>query len=519
VIARCRVTDPKEWTMAASPFSRCAALCVAALLACLAAPPTHAAPPASALVALDDGLRPNVLPADAPLPRWSLDARMRHYRVPGVAIAIVRGGQVVEARGYGLRVAGGDAAVDADTLFSVGSVSKVVTAVTALRLVDAGQLQLDRDVGPALKRWQIPDVAGREGAITLRMLMSHTSGLNVHGFADYLPAEPVPTLVQVLQGVPPAKNAAVTRRFAPGERNDYSGGAVTVEQLLIEDSTGQPLAQVAEAQLLAPLGMRRSTFENPLPASRGNIAQAHDESGAPTALPRGWETFAEAGASGFWTSANDLGAFVATILSSYQGQDALLRRDTAVQMLTPVARSWFGLGPRLDGEGPSRTFHHGGANDSYRAWIEGYPETGDGFVILTNGANGNDLAREIRNALTDALGHGDNALLRTLSSPAPPSADLAGRYRLDPQVPMEVRGALADVLEDERFEMQVVDGGLAWRLPEATSASALHPLAPNRYASGSGALRFLFHRGPDGRVNAVSVLHPASDARALYRRE
>lgn len=500
-------------------FPAAACACALAFLSCVGPALSQSPPPADAWAALEQGLRPNLLPADAPLPRWSLDERMRHYKVPGVAIALVRDGRVAQARGYGVRVAGGDEPVDADTLFSVGSVSKVVTAATALRLVDAGRLQLDRDVDSDLRRWKVPQVGGREGAITLRMLMSHTSGLDVHGFADYLPGEPVPTLVQVLRGEPPAKNEPVTRRFPPGDRNDYSGGAVTVEQLLIEDVTGQSLASVASAQVLAPLGMRRSTFENPLPASRGNIAHAHDETGAPAALPRGWETFAEAGASGFWTSANDLGAFVGALIRSYRGQGDFLARPTAVQMLTPVARSWFGLGPRLEGEGVSRTFHHGGANDSYRAWMEGYPETGDGFVILTNGANGDALAREIRNALADVLGHGHNALVRTLADAPPPAADFAGRYVLDGGVPMEVRGALADVLEAEHFEMLIAGADLQLRLPGSASPTTLQAMAPGRYTSGSGALRFLFHRDPHGPVRAVSVLHPASDARALYVRE
>lgn len=499
---------------------RCRIALACAVMLTFAASPAYAdGPPADPWGALHRGLRPNLLPADAALPQWSLEARMRHHRVPGVAIALIRDGRVVGARGYGVRAAGGHEPVDADTVFSVGSVSKVVAAATTLRLVDAGRVSLDRDVADYLKRWQVPDVPGRQGAITLRMLMSHTSGLDVHGFADYLPGQPLPTLEQVLLGAPPAKNAPVTRRFAPGERNDYSGGGITVGQMALEDLSGQPFARIAKDHVFDPLRMTRSTYASPLPPTYGNIARAHDGTGTPAALPRGYETFAESAASGLWTSANDLGAFVAVILRSYQGSDDFLRRDTAVQMLTPIARSWFGLGPRLDGEGLSRTFHHGGANDSYRAWIEGYPETGDGFVILTNGANGSELAREIRNALTDALGRGDNALLRTLVDPAAPPADLAGRYRRDAQVPMELRGAMADVLEDEFFDMQVVDGQLAWRLPEASSPSPLHPLAPGRYASGSGSLRFLFHRGPDGRVNAVSVLHPSSDSRALYRRE
>ncbi len=495
---------------------RCACAVMMALVATAAVAGDTVQDP---LAALERGLRPNVLPADAPLPHWSLDARMRHHRIPGVAIAVIRDGRVVAARGYGLRSADASMPVDGDTVFSVGSISKVIAAATTLRLADAGRVSLDRDIAADLKRWQVPDASGRSGPITLRMVMSHTSGLGVHGFADYLPGEPVPTLVQVLQGAPPAKNAAVTRRFGPGERNDYSGGGITVEQVLLEDITGQPFARLADAQVFGPLRMTRSTFASPLPPGHGNVAHAHDDAGAPAALPRGYETFPESAASGLWTSANDLGAFVAAIIRSYQGGEGFLRRDTAVQMLTPVARSWFGLGPRLDGEGASRSFHHGGANDSYRAWIEGYPETGDGFVILTNGANGNELAREVRNALTDALGRGDNALLRSLADSAPPAADLAGRYQLDTQVPMEIRGAVADVLEEDRFEMQVVAGALAWHLPGAASAAMLHPLAPNRYASASGSLRFVFHRGPDGRVQAVSVLHPASDSRALYRRE
>ena len=115
-----------------------------ALMLALAATVAHAAErdadiAQDPLAALQHGLRPNVLPVDAPLPRWSLDARMRHHLVPGVAIAIVRDGRVVAARGYGVRSAEASAPVDADTVFSVGSISKVVAAAATLRLVDAGE--------------------------------------------------------------------------------------------------------------------------------------------------------------------------------------------------------------------------------------------------------------------------------------------------------------------------------------------------------------------------------------------
>ena len=72
-------------------------------------------------------------------------------------------------------------------------------------------------------------------------------------------------------------------------------------------------------------------------------------------------------------------------------------------MLTREPQSWHGLGPRLNGAGTTRVFHHGGANDSYRAWIEGHVESGDGLVVLTNGREGAWVRSEIRKSVEDAF--------------------------------------------------------------------------------------------------------------------
>ena len=104
------------------------------------------------LAALDHGLRPSVI-APGTKPAWSLAERMRPYKVPGVAIAVLKNSEVVRSVGYGVREAGMQDRVDGDTLFSVGSISKVVTATTTLRLVAQGRLDLDRDVDDYLTRW------------------------------------------------------------------------------------------------------------------------------------------------------------------------------------------------------------------------------------------------------------------------------------------------------------------------------------------------------------------------------
>ena len=470
--------------------------------------------------AIQRGLRPSVVKAGEPVPAWTLAERMAHYNVPGVAIALVKDGKLAYAAGYGAREAGTQDAVDADTLFSVGSVSKMITAATTLQLVSQGKIDLDRDVNTYLKSWRIPDAPGIEHpTVTTRMLLSHTSGLTVHGFKDYQPAETLPTLVQTLNGTPPAKNKPIVLQREPGTQSDYSGGGVMVEQQMIEDLTGHPLDAVARAQVFERAGMRRSTFESPLSAARGNIAKAHDGKGALTALPRGWESFPEQAASGLWTSANDLGVFVAALIGSYRGEKgALLPKAIAMQMLTEVSPGTRGLGPDLAGTGNTRRFVHNGDNDSYHAGIEGYPQTGYGFAILTNGKNGIALRGEIRNAISDALRDGIKPTIRTiaLDLDAPIYADYAGTYRLDPAQPMDVRGALPDWFDYESIAVKVGNGAITIDLPEEPTAE-LSPLSPNRFLAAKAGAELEFHRDAHGIVHALSVV--AGGSRAYYRRQ
>ena len=496
--------------------------CLAGLFSACATAQPATRESAEVQAALRHGLRPSILKTGEPVPEWSLQERMAHHKVPGVAIAVLEDGVVVHAAGYGLRQAATRDAVDADTLFSVGSISKVIAATTTLRLVAQGRIALDRDVNHYLKSWRVPPAPEiADPVVTMRMLLSHTSGLSVHGFEDYLPGEALPTLVETLDGKPPAKNEPVRLQREPGTLCDYSGGGVMVEQQVIEDVTGMPLATAARAQVFDPIGMRRSTFENPLPAAHGNIAKAHDEAGRPTALPRGWQAFPEQAASGLWTSANDLGAFVAAVIKSYRGTGTLLPRTIATQMVTEVSPCPFGLGPELSGAGATRRFVHNGDNDSYHAAFEGYLESGDGFVILTNGKNSKQLRGEIRNALSDVLGHGVKPLIRTIAFDlrAPPYADYAGAYRIDDDVPMDFRRKLADSFGFDALEVRLTEGTMTVSVDDedGPESSPLLPLTPARFIAPRFGIELEFHRDAHGSVRAVSI--EADAARTYYRRQ
>ena len=98
----------------------------------------------------------HLAPRDMPR-RWSIEQRLAHHDVPGIAVAIIEDGAVVWAKGYGVKRIGRDDPVDADTVFSAGSVSKMINAALVLRMVAAGELELDTDVNRYLKRWKVAD--------------------------------------------------------------------------------------------------------------------------------------------------------------------------------------------------------------------------------------------------------------------------------------------------------------------------------------------------------------------------
>ena len=168
----------------------------------------------------------NLLPAvmEAGAKPLALADRMQAYGVPGVSVAVIHKGKVDWARGWGIRDAGSCTPVTTDTVFQAASISKVVTALLALRLVEQGKLALDRNINDYLRSWKLPangDAGGQP--VTLRHLLSHTAGLNVHGFPGYRSEASVPNAVQVLNGQAPANTEAVRSLASPGAEWRYSG--------------------------------------------------------------------------------------------------------------------------------------------------------------------------------------------------------------------------------------------------------------------------------------------------------
>jgi len=342
-------------------------------------------------------------------PPRALAERMAFCHTPGVGLAVVEGFELVWAGGFGQREAGSSEPVTAGTLFQAASISKPVSALAVMHLVQDGILDLDRDVNDYLTSWQVPANDGWQPRLTLRQLLSHTAGVTVHGFPGYTASEPAPSLVQVLEGEPQANTPRIEVNTLPGLTYRYSGGGTLIAQQAVTDRLGKPFPQIMRELVLEPLGMADSSFEQPLPAAwRSRAATGHPYKGYP--LPGRYHVYPEMAAAGLWTTPSDLARVGVELMRAVDGRpSAVLSRETAQAMLQPQhAGSGEGYRPaigfHLDGEEQGRYFYHSGWNEGFVAHAQFFPSSGQGAVLMLNSNEGNDLMFDIGSAIRREFG-------------------------------------------------------------------------------------------------------------------
>ena len=377
------------------------------IAACALSAPAWAASPTveQRIDAVTGGLLPAVTIEGQPS-RASLADRMKALNVPGVSVAVIRDGKIDWAQGFGVTKVGGGP-VTPDTLFQAASISKPIAAMTALSLVQEGRLSLDADVNATLTSWKVtPNTFTATTPVTLRALLSHTAGTTVHGFGGYASGTPVPTLLQVLSGAPPANSKPVVVDQAPGAAYRYSGGGYSITQQAMIDVTGQAFPVLVRQRVLTPVGMTHSTEDQPLDAARlATVAWPYESKGEEIA--GGPHIYPELAAAGLWTTPTDLARFAIDLREAAQGEPGhVLSPQTANLMMTPV-KNGYGLGLSIGGTGPDKYFSHSGSNEGYKAVMLAYRGSGDGVVVMTNGDRGGQLGEEIVRAVAAEYGWPD----------------------------------------------------------------------------------------------------------------
>ena len=341
--------------------------------------------------------------AGCPIPDSVMDTLMEIYHVPGVSIAIIHNGQIDWVKGYGVREYGKSERVDSLTLFQAASISKPVSAVVALLMVDKGELTLDENVNIKLQSWKVPENEfTKKQFITVRRLLSHSAGLPMHGVPEFAADAELPTLVQILDGDWSASTESVQPIVEPGTMFRYSGGGYIVLQVLLTDIAKRPFAELAHDLVLQPAGMLSSTFRQPLPKQFWpQAAVGHLSNGTP--LKGRWHTLPEQATGGLWTTPKDLASFMIELWRSYQGlSNTLLPKYLAREMLTRQIDD-FGLGFSLPSMGVSR-FQHSGGNAGYRCFMVLSIDVPDGVVIMTNGDSGEQLIWKVFELIAHSYG-------------------------------------------------------------------------------------------------------------------
>lgn len=441
--------------------------------------------------------------------RWTLADRMTHYGVPGVSIAIIDDGRIVATRAYGLADRQTGAAMRTDTPMQAASISKAVSAFGAMRMVERGQLRLDTPVNATLKSWRIPETdATRAKPITLAHLLSHTGGLGVHGFLGYETGQPLPSIVQILDGQAPANSPAVRVEQAPELGFRYSGGGYTIAQTLMSDVAGRAFPELMRREVLKPIGMRDSSFDYPLPARRMKHAAAG-------VMPDGEEVVGkrkvhpESAAAGLWTAPEDLARFAIEVQKAVRGESRLLGRDTAERMLHDPGPDHYALGFGIVHENGAAYFGHDGWNEGFSSHLLANRE-GDGVVIMIN-ANQPALMQELRRAVAFEFGWPGYRTEKRVSMTEAQRADLPGRYPYNAEQYIVVKAAG----EDLAFEYGGEEGLFLTPIGNGRFVAVGTGLTIElgRDADGARQLSFVY---PDGRRESHARL--ADAAKALRER-
>jgi CubicO group peptidase (beta-lactamase class C family) len=316
----------------------------------------------------------------------AVNALLKAHHIPGVTVAMVKDGRVILSKGYGYAdIDERRPVVSSQTLFRVGSVSKLFIWTAAMQLVEEGKLDLDADINTYLKGFQIPATYSKP--ITFKDLMAHTPGfedLAIGGSVFVRNATDIIPLDEYLVEKMPA------RVRPPGELTAYSNYGSALAAYIIEQVSGVPFDKYVEENILQPLGMNNTTFDQPLPSrlasnmSNGYVYSNNAYTAEPFEYLQAWP------AGSVSSTSEDMAKFMIAHLQNGQyGDSRILQEATAEQMHSRL----FTNDPKVNGmaygfwemnrDNP-RAIGHGGDTILFHTLLVLIPESNLGLFVSSN---------------------------------------------------------------------------------------------------------------------------------------
>ncbi len=317
-----------------------------------------------------------------------LRERMATHNVIGISLAVVNNYKISHTECFGLLEANSSKKVKTSSLFNACSVSKFLTSVLVMILVEKGNLDLDIDVNELLTSWKLPKKLFMNHKVTLRDLLSHQSGIvdpiGSFGHLDQIDTDP-PSMVELLKGRTAYCKEPIQVKYKPGSDFQYSdAGFCTIEQI-VEDVTGMNFNEVMNDFIFKPLNMSRSTTDfTRLTDFRGEIASGHLKTGEK--VKENDTIYPYPAACGLWTTPTDLALIMVDLLKSMKNESRIgLSASSAMKIMSSYGdREWTGLGVFLEGSGRHCKVFSLGWGVGFQCMMALYPKLENGVIIMTN---------------------------------------------------------------------------------------------------------------------------------------
>lgn len=318
----------------------------------------------------------------------NIQARMKHYNVQGLSITSINIGQISGTENYGLLELGSGKNVNEDSIFSACSISKFLTGMLVMKLINQGLLDLDEDVNNRLVSWKVPENDfTKSKRVTLRSLLSHQSGIidPKNSFGELKSITCIPSLVELLEGKTPYCKVPIEVSYEPESRFDYSDAGFCIIQQLIEDVTGKPFHQVMKERIFEPLKMGSSTLGMEIPdMDKDKFSCGHNKYGK--LVDGKYPFYPYPAASGLWTTSLDLAKLVIELMDAIKGESKLGISSSAIKdMISPQrGKAWAGLGLFLSGSEKEIEIQSLGWGVGFQCMMVAFPYLEKGAVIMTN---------------------------------------------------------------------------------------------------------------------------------------
>ncbi|WP_370077273.1 serine hydrolase domain-containing protein [Lysinibacillus sp. RC46] len=306
---------------------------------------------------------------------------LEEQRIPGASIAIVHKNDIFHSKSWGV-TGESEEKVTAETPFVVGSISKSLTGLAIMRLVDAGIIQLDDPVQKYMPWFTLKDKQA-SSQITIKQLLTQTSGISTYSGLAISDKESK-DLSAIKENAESLSNVKLTA--APGEKHQYSNANFSILGALIEEVTNLPFSEYMEEQVFSPLGMKSAAANSSMAYEKGYLSGYQSWLGHPV---KSTVTFDNGGTPyGYITaSATDMVQYI-KLLSHHEHNDFLSKNALNLYISPFVQTSkyrYYGLGVRISyPESKEEMIWHSGSNPDARSEVFYLPETDWGGVILTN---------------------------------------------------------------------------------------------------------------------------------------